>query len=225
MAAFTDRCVFGLDALKDNDLIDRVDRIQTHLETTPEYSGLLPKTSEVRAVLTVFTDAYKQCANGNREEIAHREELRAELLKLMRKQLRGVNYIADGKAELLSKSGFAVQKRPEPSGIPPQATIVKVEPGPDLGSIMVTMKGFRNRKFYRLTVAATGEKPRTFEQSKPKFLVTGLEPGAEVSISARIHGAEVFGPVSRETNYFVPGGAAVVRPQQEGGDKTDMKVA
>src|SRR5690606_780155 len=116
----------------------------------------------------------------NRQKLGLRNQLREDLLALLRQQLRGVNYIAKDDIDLLEQSGFPIHKHPEPSGIPPMGQIIKVEPGADLGSFWVTVKGCKNRKFYKLFVQSGQEKPRVFEQSKTKFLVTGATPGEQV---------------------------------------------
>jgi hypothetical protein len=225
MKTYNDKCAFGLNALKNSDLHIKADQIQNSLERIAAFSSISPSPAEVREVINKFKEYCFRCDIGNRQNIHYRNKLRNDLLELLRKQHKGVNYLGAGDVKMLGTSGFPIQRRPEPSGIPPMARITKIEPGPDYGSFYVSIKAFSKRRFNRLIVECAGEQTRIIDQGRVKFFVTDATPGKEVVLTARIHGADAFGPSSNSVKYIVPVGPSVIKPEDNNNDNSNMKVA
>jgi hypothetical protein len=225
MTTKSNRCAFGLNALKNSDLITTTDRIEKQIENTLAFSEIQPSPAEVRVVLDKFKEEYTRCELGNRQKVGYRNQLRKELLALLRLQLRGVNYIAKDDIDLLEQSGFPVQRQPEPSHEPQEATIKMVEAGDNRGSFKVTLTPWKGRKYYMLEVKGSNGVTRTYTSTKSKFLITDFAPGEPITIAACIYNSVGNGPWSRKLTYVVPAYDAVVSPGTGDKDNKNMKVA
>jgi hypothetical protein len=220
---YKDQLVFGLTSLNNNNLITAVARIEVKLEN-PIFMTITPTPAEVRVVLANFTQLQQQYDSGNREQAPYLEQLRADLLKMMRVQFDGVSYVAQGDKEILSLSGFPVKKAPTRATTPPEAQIRKIASGALRGSIKVSLEPWRPRKFYQVEVIGASGKEMTYTGVKPSFLVTDFAPGEAVKISACYHNSAGIGPWSPKLEFVVPASDAVQRPDKTGNDK-NMKVA
>lgn len=225
MSNISNRCAFGLHALSNNDLILTTQRIEDQLEK-PVFASITPTPAEVRVVLDTFIELQQECAAGNRQRIAYRDKLRADLLKMLGMQFRGVNYFSQGNLEILGQSGFPIRRQPQAAQLPPEGRIKKIETGDNRGSFKVTLESWKGRKYYELEVTGANGVVRTYTSTKSKFLINDFPAGEFVMIATRMNNSAGFGPWSRRISYVVPAYSAVVTPPPTGDDNDkNMHVA
>jgi len=91
--------------------------IQTKLNQAI-FSGVVPTTAEVTAVLQQLLAADLACLERNYSQIPLRKSLKREATNLLLMQCDSVNVIAQGDIEVLQSSGFEIAKTRSPRPLP-----------------------------------------------------------------------------------------------------------
>lgn len=200
---YYDRCALGMRDISNDLLVTKAKTIQNAL-SNPIFNTISPSPAEVNIVWTAFAEAQEQVSLRNYRLVPVRNNLRKELLKLLRAQCDGVNNLAQGNPDILAVCGFDLHKKPKRHPVPAKGVVLSISAGVERRAFVIKMKGEKGRDFYLIEVLEENGNRHLFSTTKTSYVIAEFEEGARLQVFVRTSNAAGFGPWSEGVNYIVP---------------------
>lgn len=176
------RALIGLSKFTDASIVPFVEFILVSLTGNAFFPSPFPVLETVQDVLTDYKAALIEAGSRDRNKIAVKNQLRAQLNDLVKQLGYYVNNIANGDYTMIVSSGFPVSKQPEPRVVAvPDAPVIM--PGKNPGTLVSKVKACSGATGYvhYLTQAPLTENSEwlTSATTRTVFEFTNLQPGTQ----------------------------------------------
>src|ERR1035437_10041436 len=114
------------------------------------YMNPNPSLLTINALITVLSNLIDEVNNGNHSKIGQRDDVAANLYRLLQLELFYVNKTANGMRGLLQLSGFELALEPHSKPVPAQVIIKKVKKGLEKGTAKINIHplGLYNLRYF-----------------------------------------------------------------------------
>jgi hypothetical protein len=192
-----------MNKLPNDQLIQVASSLQVSL-SSPTFSTLVPSPQDVWPVLNLLIRENALCRERNFSRVAIRDDLRHQLLQLIRQQVQGVNYIAKGDFDILRQSGLQLRKERSAPYYLNRIVMKSIVPGSEDGSLVVKLNKVNHSQYYQIEITEEAGSMKIFTSHNTTVRAYGLKLGAHVTIVARAYSSRGSGEASNGTSYFIP---------------------
>lgn len=174
----------GFGRYTDSELAEKAQHIVNSLTGNAAYPTPAPTLATVQSAVDLFTTALANQASMGKQGTLIKNQRRQELEQLLNTLALYVQTQGGSDMVTLQSSGYDLQKgKGTPIGILPKPSNVKVEPGPNPGSVKISLDAIEGANTYLYQYSDTPANGTTVWQnvygSKSTYLIDSLNSGKQ----------------------------------------------
>lgn len=174
---------FSANQYSDSALTTKVNTVLEKMTGNISFPNPDPALAEVKAKNDLFTLAAAKAPQGGKQETANKNQLREELVSLLKRLVIYVELTCNGDETMLLSSGFDLHKKASPVGQLPMPEGLKATVGASRGSLVLSWDVVKNARVYELMYTEAPEGAETIWihkiSSKHQIVIEGLLRGKE----------------------------------------------
>ena len=189
----TSKIMLGFSRLSDGQLEDQALAIASAMTANKNFTDPKPGLEELNNSIQLFSEALALSKTRDKVKVAIKNELRANLERLLPKLANYCTYIANGDRALLSSSGFKLNTETSTAKIVGAPQNFTVQNGSHSGEMLVYINRLPNAKSYLFLYGPSPISNGAWihaVNSLPYFTITGLTPGASYSFKIGATGSK-----------------------------------
>jgi hypothetical protein len=188
------KVLIGFSKIADDELDTKAAKIILDMTGNTNYPTPVPDLPTVQAALNVYEDSLVSAKNGGPEKTAIKDKKRLELELLLKQLGTYVQLNCKNDLSILLSSGFDANKPNTPIGMLAKPENVKVENGPNQGTMKVSTDKINGAQSYRFEYALTPLSPTVGwvvnVGTARTFLMEGMASGKEYAFRVAGVGAD-----------------------------------
>jgi hypothetical protein len=149
------KVVMNFSKLRDAELSGCAKNIVDKMTGNPNYPTPLPLLADITAAITAYEEARTDAMSKGKDRVALKNEKRAALEKLLKALALYVQAHCGDSLPVLLSSGFEAQRFGGRIGALSKPRVLKVEQGPALGCVKLTVDSVNGAESYRFEYART----------------------------------------------------------------------
>lgn len=188
------KVLIGFSELRDDDLDTKAANIVKSMTGNTNYTTPVPTLAVVQTTLTAYETALTAAQNGTPDKTAFKDQKRRDLEAVLKQLGTYVQLNCKNDLSILLSSGFEANKPATRVGVLPKCENMKVENGPNSGTIKVSvdkMKGARSYRYETTPAPVTGQSVWNVNVgTASKFTIDGLISGQQYGFRVAGVGAD-----------------------------------
>lgn len=173
----------GFAALTDSELVTRSNYIVTAMTGNPHFTTPTPELADVIAAINGFENALEVALQGNRNDIALKNQRRNELITILHLLSNYVLFTAQNNEVIAKSSGFTISRIPQPAPAIVAPENLQLKSGANKGELQLKFKKVAGARAYMYEITPGPVTPESkwvsLLDTVAKQTFTGLQSGTE----------------------------------------------
>ena len=187
------RLTNGFERLPDSKLLEKANFVHQSMSGNTNFPTPNPSMTELAAAITQFNDAVMAAGNGDRMQVALKNEKRNNLVNILHLSGYYVLYTSAGDRTKAQTSGFTLAKEPTGIAITKPANL-KVQYSDQSGELLVSVKKVTGAAAYMHQYSSDPllkeESWKSMTSTAAKCIIPGLTPGLTYYLRVAAIGAK-----------------------------------